>query len=480
MIEGAMPGFGYVVLFLVPFIGVSLFTAVSAVRAFQAGDGRTGGVLAAVAVAFGLASTIVLARALSARPRAARLRALRQAYPAEPWMWREDWAAGRSESEPGTSAGSMVVFAVLVSLLTAFLFFFAPEQLAKASTLIPLHVMLPVISVVLIVVAGRRLVSSKKFGSSVLVLAAVPAPLGGRLEGAIETSLPRGAADVVVRLACIRITTTTSGEDRNTTEHLVWHDEQSAPGPFELRPASRIAIPVRFDLPAEALPTQKVSVGDEIVWRLEAAAALPGVDYAARFDVPVFAVAGASAPAPSAPALARAAAPLRPSPASVHVAPTTSGGTAFWFGPARNPGAATSFTVFVAIFGAALWIQLRLGVPIFPFITGAVLLLILLVSAHLWTGTSRVVVEKGTVTITKTLLGVPWTRRASCADITDVRLAIGMSTGSRAWYDLKLARRHGPPLGAGSGVGNKREAEWLAAELKQLLRAAGAKITSMP
>jgi hypothetical protein len=229
---------------------------------------------------------------------------------------------------------------------------------------------------------------------------------------------------------------------------------------------------VRFDIPADARPTHAVSGDAEIVWRLEATAALPGVDYSARFDVPVFAGAGTT-PAASAPAFVPAAGATRPSRASVPVVATPSGGTTFWFGPARNAGAAASFTGFAAIFGAALWIQLRLGVPIFPYVTGAVLLLILLVAAHLWTGTTRVVVDKGTVTTTRSLLGVPWTRRAQCADITDVTLAIGMSTGSRAWYDLRLPRKGGPQLSAGGGVG-KREAEWLAAELKRALREGGA------
>ncbi len=367
-----MPGFGWLVLFLVPFIGVSFFTAVYAMRALEAGDGRTGGVLAAVAITFALVSLIVLARGFSERPRAVRVPALRPAHPAEPWMWREDWAAGRSVSEPRTSAVSMLVFAILCSLLTAALLFFAPEQLTRAGKRMHLDVILAVISVALLVAAGRQLVRSRKFGPSVLMLTTVPAPLGGRLQGTIETALPRGAVDAVVRLACIRVTTSTSGENRTTTEHMLWQDEQAATGPFEPRPASRVAIPVRFELPADARPTQRVSGDEEIMWRLEATAALPGVDYAARFDVPVFAVAGAAAPAPS-PSAFTPAAGLPPSRPSVRVAPTASGGTAFWFGPARNGAAALAFTGFAAIFGGALWIQLRLGVPVFPFITGAVL-----------------------------------------------------------------------------------------------------------
>jgi hypothetical protein len=48
------------------------------------------------------------------------------------------------------------------------------------------------------------------------------------------------------------------------------------------------ASPVNFRIPASCAETSEVNLNDRIYWHLEAKAELPGVDYVARCEVPVF------------------------------------------------------------------------------------------------------------------------------------------------------------------------------------------------
>jgi hypothetical protein len=53
--------------------------------------------------------------------------------------------------------------------------------------------------------------------------------------------------------------------------------------------------------------------------------------------------------------------------------------------------------------------------------------------------------------------------------VTGIEVRIGMQSGDRVWYDLRAARAGGGSLEAGSGIRDKREAEWLAAQLEAAL-----------
>ena len=47
---------------------------------------------------------------------------------------------------------------------------------------------------------------------------------------------------------------------------------------------------------------------------------------------------------------------------------------------------------------------------------------------------------------------------------------IGMQGGNTVFYDVTIARKDGKKVRAGGGIRDKREAEWLAATLKESLR----------
>lgn len=54
-------------------------------------------------------------------------------------------------------------------------------------------------------------------------------------------------------------------------------------------------------------------------------------------------------------------------------------------------------------------------------------------------------------------------------DISAVEVRIGMQAGSTVYYDLAVVTAGGRRTNAGSGVRDKREAEWLAGLIRQAL-----------
>src|SRR5215472_10227253 len=96
--------------------------------------------------------------------------------------------------------------------------------------------------------------------------------------------------------------------------------------------AEGATIPVSFQVPLDARPTDATSPGDTILWKLEADADVPGVDYKDVFELPVF----RTKDTPSEASRSANSADLRP-PArtTVVVRPAADGATEFYFPPAR-------------------------------------------------------------------------------------------------------------------------------------------------
>ena len=87
---------------------------------------------------------------------------------------------------------------------------------------------------------------------------------------------------IQTKLSCVRPRTTGSGKNRSTPETVLWQDQHQTAG------GMTDAIAVRFAIPADRRATDDTDPDDQIVWRLNTRAELPGVDFAAQFEVPVF------------------------------------------------------------------------------------------------------------------------------------------------------------------------------------------------
>jgi hypothetical protein len=184
--------------------------------------------------------------------------------------------------------------------------------------------------------------------------------------------------------------------------------------------------------------------------------------------VPVSRGTGVAAATPAARALSGAAAAITPDDllrTGVTVK-TAAQGTAITFAPRRNPAFAVGISAFAAVWTGALWLQWFLGVPwIFPIVTGLFDLLLVWIVTSLWFGTTTVNASAGEVRVRRSTLGLGGTRTVAAADVAALELHIGMQTQGRfgtPYYDVRARLKNGRKVTLGSGVRNKRHAEWLA------------------
>jgi hypothetical protein len=154
--------------------------------------------------------------------------------------------------------------------------------------------------------------------------------------------------------------------------------------------------------------------------------------------------------------------------ANSRIAVTTRGGrTEILFPAARNPGAATGLTAFMLIWWGTVGIQLYLHAPIiFPIVTAVFGILLLVGAFDLWLKVSKVTVAQGTVTVASGYLYPGRERSLVASEIAGVTADIGMQHGTTPYYDVKIRRKDGKKVTAGNSVRDKREAEWLAATIR--------------
>ena len=151
----------------------------------------------------------------------------------------------------------------------------------------------------------------------------------------------------------------------------------------------------------------------------------------------------------------------------------TEAGVEYHFGAARNPSFAIGLTVFVLIWTGALWLQIAIDAPVlFPLLTGLFELLLLVIAADLWLGTTTVTVGPDTVRCRQAIAGVGTTRVIASTDIVKIDLHISMQTTGRSgtpYYEIRATTGAGRHRSLGSGIRNKAHAEWLAQEMRSAI-----------
>lgn len=386
-----------------------------------------------------------------------------------PWQARPDWAAGRIVSNP---KGAMIIAWVIAGLWNALAWpvtILLSEELTKGNKAPALVLVFPTVGVVLLVWAAHATLRWRKFGESVLELASVPGAIGGVLAGEIRLRQPlRPETGFKLRLSCIRRYVTGSGKNRSTHESVLWQDQT------ETRAGSMDRVPVLFAIPADCAETNDTNPDDQILWRLQATAKLPGVDYAAEFEVPVFSIALTDEQA----AVARRAEALwkqtlaqyqRPTDSPIRIRALPGGGTEFYFPPGRNAGMALAVTVVWLICTGALAALAVVGAP-WPVIIGMGLfdLFLLWAALYVWFGSSRVVVDGAGITVGH---GGRSSRshRYAATEIAGVQPAIGITAGATAYHDVQIRLLDGRKITAARNIRDAREAQWLAAEMNRLL-----------
>jgi len=396
-------------------------------------------------------------------------------HPDEPWLWNKAWAGGRITD---SNKAAMIVAWVFAGIWNAIsapgLFMAAPQMIRKHDIKVLLVLLFPLVGMGILFMAVRATIEFVRFGTSVFEPATLPGVIGGHLVGVIYTkvrTLPAEGFDV--RLRCINAVTTGTGKSRSTTETVRWEDQETIARPVGDQNTDGAAVPVSFVIPYDCPQSSDTDSDNRILWRLSVTAQVPGVDYSATFEVPVFRTAdsreGGDGGVDPIAAYRKPDEPLRaPTDRGITMTPVP-GGVEFFFGPARSPVSA-GMTIFTGLgFMAVGWFARGGGVPLLvALIFGGMGLLALWAGLNMLLGSLRVTITNGQVLVRKRrVLTATTTRYAAEAPGGFAAHAMAVQKGQAVRYRVMLERRAAAAVLVGDNIKEKREADWIAAEMSK-------------
>ena len=468
-------GLGCLILFLLPFFAVGLGTGVLAIVRVSQGEWAEAGFFAIFAVSFGGIASFLLAAASRAKREEAERKRMMAESPNEPWTWNRQWAEGRIESGSKARMAFALFFAILwnaIAIPAPFLAWSAiTEEGEKGALLVFLF---PFVGLFLIVWAVREVIRHRKFGVSVLELESTPGVIGRGIRGDVYLNAPIAPYEgFTAKLVCVRRVTTGSGKNRSTSERIQWQEESQILD--SRREFNRTVIPIAFAIPPDARESDSSNSRDELVWRVEVTADVPGVDFDAKFDVPVFRTSESDKPlseheSKQYGATIGAEQYEQPRDSKIMVSERPRG-VEIYFPPARNPGAAAGLTAFLLIWSGVIVVLFLVDAPlVFPVVFGLFGLLLLFAAMQMWLGMCRVELSSHSATVTRGFAFAPRTHHLDPDGIADIQLSVGMQAGNTPFYTIKILGTDGSKVVAGSGIKDKREAEWLVNAMKEAVK----------
>ena len=498
-------------LFGLPFLGFGLFAAYSFFQApnqplaARIGAATFASVFAIIGggLIFGSCYGYTLQKKQAARE---------QAQPGSPWLWREDWAAGRATGKNRASARGWWVAAVLLNML------FLPMTLGTLGRALQLHdpaYLLPagleLLALLTTIGAVRATLRAQRFGQAYFELASLPFSPGGRVAGAIHLHLDSNTAHgpahgMDLKLTCFRRVVTGSGDNRSSQQVPLWETSKNvpaaafSPGPLDT------AVPVEFQLPPDAFQTDHESLSDQVYWRLEASANMPGVDYHDEFELPVFRTSASAATSNSFASNAfpgdslvsgRLAAGARPivsfarsnttigelsnevaEPARHRVVVEDSPAVLqFHFRAARNPGRALLVVILAAAVSALFYalLQHQRQTPLFAFVVvGLLEFFLILAVVHTALTATRITVENGAngarISWRHSILGIGRTRDSAISEVDSIVPLTGIqqaSSSGSTQYSVRLKTKAGQNYTLIDEIESREEARWIVAQIEK-------------
>jgi hypothetical protein len=328
----------------------------------------------------------------------------------------------------------------------------------------------PLVGIGLLVWAGRAFIRWKKYGDSVFEMSSLPGVVGGKLEGRILTSVAIDTASgFELTLNCVHRVTKGSGDSRSTSESILWQQQQHLDRELLDYDPTRASIPV---IPYDTQPTEERTDDDEILWRLEVGAETAGVDYAAKFDVPVFKTADSQAdfeleggPEESYQSSQDPVALLASEGIRKEFQPT--GGYTLIFPAARHKGAAFGLTAFFVLWTAITVGLLFSDAPLlFPIVFGLFDLLMLWAVLDIWFERRRLEVRDDRLLLSGGIFGQGKTREIPRGQITAIRPIRGMQAGNKLYYRIEVTTLDGKKHLAASKLGGLTLARQVVEEMQ--------------
>jgi hypothetical protein len=388
---------------------------------------------------------------------------LRRRYPDQPWMWRRDWAANAIADRGALAVGTMWVFAIFWNLISSPLLFVFPWREVRDSPVVVLPFLFPAIGVVLLIVVGYLTAQRMKFGASVCHIDHLPIVPGRAFHGELETRVREmPPAGFVLRLTCVQRVSGT----KTTNETILWEETQKI---ALATPSYEGAhVPFTFAIPSGAEPTQNTLNRTSIVWRLSVSAEVPGVDYSATFELPVFATGEKTIVEPAWPAPDTDLSKWTPDPEShIAIALLPSGGDEITVGPATK--GRLGFILFSIVWYGVIVVMFAFGVPrFFPMFFGLLGLIIVLIGVDWMLGRSVIRADRQSLSLLRTWIGFGSPHELPPRDVTAITTSIGGVQNGVPMYDV-VVHCGEKRFTAAKYVQSKRDAEMVAARVRRAI-----------
>lgn len=437
------------------------------------------------AAIFGGVGTLLIVGAVYGTRHVRREQKLQAAHPDEPWLHHEAWTSRVVRPDLGTKAVAAWIFALFWNGVSAPALVFLPREIMeKHNYLALLGLIFPLVGAGLLVYAIRATIQRRKFGASRLELETLPGIIGGPLRGTLvlagETAWMQ---EVHARLRCIHSRRVRRGKGRSTEETTLWWYSRTLQPPPATFGQAEVRLPIAFQVPYDCRPSDNSDPNDGIKWQLEVRAAVPGVDLALDFEVPVFRT-SESDPSigESEERLAAEAAAIQddepPEGTNIRVIPAAGGETrlviACW--PGMRVFGLLLF--FVLLFtGSCVFFMYRLSEGDWFF---ALFLLVFgLIALLLWwamgscLGSWRLALRPDELEIRRSLGLLSRTRRVPVDEVRDVSYKQCASSGDRRWYRVKLRVKGGKKVRAAEMIEGDIAARWLVQRVEEHVTASG-------
>jgi hypothetical protein len=446
----------------------TLLLLATGARLLLTGETERGSVILLASIVPGLFAAACAAGAwltVLGRRRESALADRRARHPAEPWLWAPEWEHGRVAADRQRSlAGALLAFAAIWNAATFAAGFLVHQKYGLLRD--------PAAGLTVLVFAGAglfllglavyQLALVLKYVPVVFEMGSFPGVLGGPVSGTVQLppNVPAGA-ETAISLSCVRV----SSGSRSNTRTVIWQDETRTHAPATGLLSILFTIP--FDLPAST--PQGEGGTTRITWELSVSASVPGVDYSASFNIPVFAT-DASDATIKAGAVDVSQATVRPPNAKARIVVSEPSRTVIALKPAKGLGCGvTSLLIAPVIAGlvnhlAHLDLEASLmSYAVALLVGGGILLLsaggVLLTATHIEIDRNAVRVPHGRWPLT-------WTRTIPLDRITEVKYA---SSGNPPTPTIDVHTKGGGRYWVSDGLSGLDETKWLTAELTRLI-----------
>jgi hypothetical protein len=479
----SIAGSVFIGIFGLPFAGMGLAFAILSARSATNMVGWVGIIfgLFFACIGFGL-----MAGAVFGYKKLSQQAALQEASPDKPWVWREDWAAGRANGSDPRVNITVWFFTLFWDFISIFISgAVLPKLLAQGDLRAVLVLIFPIAGVLITGFAIRGTMRTMRYGRTSFWCDTVPFSPGGRVKGVIHLNLPTTTPHGVdLRLSCKRRIVTGSGNSQSVNELVLWESQANVPAESIMHGLSDAEIPVYFAIPADAYEANNDNPNDKVYWQLHAQADVPGVDFNDNYELPVFRTQAAAAAMGSSgfgistqPAIGSEepqAERSAPPPNVTHVVYTEDErGTSFYFPPLRNPAQAAGIVLFATIWSTVVYLLwVREGAPwIFRIVFSLFEILVGYMLLNAFFGTALLRVREGALEVRSAILGMGSLQRLPFNEVASVSPLSQGRTNSKGevLYGINIRKSDGRDINLVPSSLTETEAKWIDATLERAM-----------